>query len=100
MPSAQDKCGAIQGRGASRADPCGGYGAAPLFVFLMNARRDRVKKNGATGLRFQGFAFRLFVIHLRLQVILQTDFRNQVFLRFQPVDVFFGVVQYVLEQFA
>ena len=41
----------------------------------------------------------LLVDHLCLQVILDADFFDQVQLRFQPVDVLFGIVQDVLEQF-
>ncbi len=39
----------------------------------------------------------LFASHLCLQIILDADFFDQVELRFQPVDMFFGVVEDVLE---
>lgn len=60
-------------------------GQAPLCLLRLSRSPDRSL---------------LDLAHLRLQVVLQADLADQVDLRFEKVDVLFGVVQDLLQQVA
>src|SRR6185436_5373455 len=60
-------------------------------------RRRRAPRNHAWSSRS---GWRRWLTHLRLQVILQADFSDQLELRFEPVNVLLFGFEYRLEKFA